>query len=320
MLAVYADPLVVEMDCPVEGRSSGFESGWQGVSAFSGDEFWEIFSSLVVKKGDTTQDRPVAQYDLSKTEPTWTLSLRAKKTIPRVALTQSIQFDAGESKVHALGEFTAVSNVFQQYFSADRPIHIETIEVRDSKDALVESRWQQVAPETKPEQYLVFFKNPVNGTYTITVRGFFETDIREERPLQIVPVLTFDDVQTADHSINFFRTSAVIAKLSSSEESGWSKSDVSPSAPESFAQSIPIGTWRRPMFTDSLSESISPETLSDDTPKTGTRTTEPLRFALSPNHPKVKGKTVLTLQPVDSGEHWTMTVNFDGNVTSGELK
>jgi len=132
--------------------------------------------------------------------------------------------------------------------------------------------------------------------------------------------LTFGDVRTTDHSLNLFRTLAVLAEISLPEKSIWSKSDVSPSAPESFTQSVPLGTWRKTALTESIPESVSSETLTTDEVKVETEVAEPLRFSLSPNRPKVNVKTVLSLQPADSGEHWTMTLDLTGNITSGELK
>jgi len=310
MLAIYADPLL-ELNLPVEGRSSGFEAGWQGTSdimpqmpqMFRDVPFLDFAGSwLSPNKNDIS---PNAEYDLNQTEPTWTLNIRTQKRNPDVAVVQSVQFDAGESRIRIVGEFTAVSDIFQQYFSADRPIQIETLEVRDSQNTLIESRFQQTAPETMPEQYLVLFKQPVTGKYTITVRGFFETKTQEAFLLQSVPVLQFGEAQTTEHSLHLFRTAAVIAEIPP-EQNGWSKLNVLPSAPESFSSSIPLGTWRKAEATEAV--------LAETEPIAKT-----LQFALSPNRPKVKCKTVLTLQ-TDPDEQWTMTLDFTGNITDGELK
>ena len=298
MLAVYADP-TLELSLPSEGRSSDFEAGWKGASGIvpqllmDGSFFEPLFSR-------PTGTFPDAEYDLNRTEPDWTLNIRAKKTIPDVAVSQSILFDTGESRVRVVGEFMADSNVFQQQFSVDYPIQIEAIEVLDSQGTVVESRFQQTAPETMPEQYLVFFKRPVTGQYTITVRGFFETDVREESQLQSVPVLTFGKTQTTEHLLNLLRTTEVIATMPL-EQSGWVRSSTLPAlpTPELFAQSIPLGTWRRAEATGSESA--------------------PLQFTLSPNRPKVRCKTVLSLN-TDADEQWTLTLNSSVNVTDGELR
>jgi hypothetical protein len=298
MLGVSGESLR-ELNLPAEGRGSGFESGWQGTPAivvpFIGDSpFWEIAGSILGRR----EDRPDAEYDLTKTESDWTINIRTKKIAPGVAVTQSVQFDTGESRVHVVGNFTTVANVdvFQQYFSTDRPIQIESVVVRDSRGFTVESRWQQIAPE----QYIVFVRQSVSEKYSVTVSGFFTTDMPEESSPQYVPVLTFDNADAAEHSLNFFRTQAVIADIPA-EQTGWSKSSAIPSAPESFAQSIPLGIWQKE--------------------KTETETKlEPLQFALSLNRPEVQCKTVLALHSADSAEQWTMTLDFTANITGGELE
>jgi len=332
MLAVYADPLL-ELHFPTEGRSSGFEEGWQGtpvIPPFLRDvPFLEIAGPLFARQPEVSPD---AEYDLNRTESDWTLNIRTKKMVPEVAVSQCVQLDTGESRVHVVGEFTVGSSIFQQHFSADRSIHIETLEVRDAQNLLVESRFQRIAPGIAPgiapetsathiapgtiaeqEHYLVLFRRSVTGTYTMTIRGFFETDVREELLLQPVPLLTFGGVQTTEHSLNLFRTPAVIAEIPP-EQRGWSMSNLFPSAPETFTQSIPLGTWRRAESTEMTlpEQTILPE--PEPKPKSNA-----LQFALSPNRPKVRCKTVLSLY-VDSDDQWTMTLDHVVNVTDGELR
>ena len=303
MLAVFADP-TLDIDFPAEGRSSDFMSGWQGISDFTAP-LWENNSLLgiaemFIGRDDVSRERPDVEYDLTKTEPNWTLHIQSKKAVSRAGVTQSVQFDANELKVHAVGEFTTDFQVFRQQFSTDRPIQIESIDVRNLQNELVESRYQQIAPK----QYLIFFKKPVTKKYTVTVQGIFETmEMPERSP---VPVLMFDEVQVTDHSFNFFRTSAVIASLFSSEQSGWSKSSTIPAAPESFSQPIPVGTWQK----TKLTESVLPETEVN---------TELLQFSVSPNRPKIQCKTSLSLD-VDSGGRWTMVLDFAGKITGGDIK
>jgi hypothetical protein len=294
MLAVSVDPLL-EVNFPTEGRSSGFEAGWHGQTALIPARFdnpiWDI-AEMLINRNDTA-----VEYDLTRTEPTWSINIRTKKNRPSVAVTQSIQWDSHESRIHAVGELTSLSPVFRQHFSTDRPIQVESIEVRDSEGTPVESRFQQIAPE----RYLIFFKNHVTGKYTITIRGFFETDMREELPLQSVPTLTFDETLPTDHSHHFFRTSAVIAEIASEPE-GWARSSAIPVAPESFVQPIPLGIWRKV-------EPVPLESSPSQLPY----------FRLRPNRPTVHSRTLLSLD-VDSDGRWIMTLNFTGTITDGELK
>jgi len=306
LLGISADP-ILDLDYPTEGRSSGFESSWYGSSTIATPflgEFWGFASPLLPKRNE---DAPDVTYDLTKTEPTWTVNVRTKKTFPNASVVQSVHFDTGESRVHVVGEFTTESNVdiFQQRFSADSSIQIETIEVRDSRNDPVEARLQQITSATMSAQYLILFRQPVTEKYTVTVHGCFETDTQADLSQQPVPLLTFNESLTIAHSLNLFRTPAVIAEISP-EQSGWSKSSTIPSAPESFTQSIPLGTWQKASATGRTS------TVTEER-------NEPLQFALLSNRPRIQCRTSLSLL-ADSDERWVMTLAFTGDITSGELK
>jgi len=302
MLGISGDPLL-ELDMPAEGRDSGFEEGWYETSTSipSFLSLWEFAGELFASRDGDTRERPDVGYDLTKTEPDWTVSIRAKKTVPNVSVTQSMQFDLNESKVHVIGEFSTTAQVFRQCFSTGHSLQIENIEVRDSQNVLIESRLQQI----DAEQFIVFFKNPVTGKYTVTVRGFCESKIQEEPLIQSVPMVTFDEVHTENYFLNLFRTSAVISEISS-EQIGWSKSGAIPVAPASFAQPIPLGNWQKAEKTESISAATEAKP-------------EPLRFTLSPNRPQVKCKTVLALH-TDADAQWRVTLDFNSEITDGELK
>ena len=307
MLGVSADPLL-ELGLPAEGRSSGFEAGWYGTPTsialplFGTHPFWEITAEAFARQEEVSRERPDAAYDLTQTEPTWTLNIRAKNPIPEVNVTQSVQFDSHESRIHVVGNFSSPSPVFRHYFSTDRPIQIESIEVRNAQGFAVESRVQQIVSDAPPLQYVLFLKSPVTGNYTVTIRGFFESEVQEAPLVQSVPLLTFDDVKTTESLQNFFRTSAVIVDVPS-EQTGWAKSSGVPVAPESFAVSRPLGSWQQ-------LESVEPENESVPTP---------LQFTLTPNRPKVESKTMLSLLEEIEGQ-WIMTLDFSGSITGGELE
>jgi hypothetical protein len=305
MLAVSADPSL-ELDTPEEGRDGSFEARWHGTSAAS-----DPFTRLI----GVTRERVHSGYDLTQVKPTWTVNVRTKKAVPKVTVTQSVLFDANESEVHTVGEFSSDSEVFRQRLSADHPIQIEreSIEVRDSQNLLIESRCQEISPQ----QYLIFFRSPVTGKYTITVRGYFETTEILDKSVQapfLVPLLTFDEAQTNSTSLNCFRTPGVIASVSSSESSGWAKLSTSQTVPipESFSQSLPVGIWRKRV-------AVSPEMSLNDLVVRRESNQDSLRFELRSNRPKVQSKTVLSLD-TDSDDRWQMKLDFTGNITGGELK
>jgi|GEM_PF-2271516 len=327
LLGISADPLF-ELDLPPEGRSGEFEAGWYGTPSsiapplFGNAPFWELAGEAFIRRAEASRERPLAAYDLAQTDPAWALNIRTKETIPDVTVTQSVLFDAHESRIHIVGVFRTVSPVFRQYFSTDQPIQIESFEVRNTQGNVVESRLQQIPTLTDPEQqtrlqqYVLFFKNPVpgqtgqSGQYTVTIRGFFETETGEDAPASSLPQLTFENAQMSDHSLNIFRTSAVIAEISP-EQSRWVRSRAIPAPPEFFAPSRPLGTWQEDKSTDS------------DLPETeGTREPvpfAPLQFALSLNRPHIKSQTVLSLAEAHV-DQWVMTLDFAADITGGDLE
>jgi len=321
MLAVSADP-VLELDLPAEGRSRGFEAGWYGTTTtvsssfiFGENSLWRFGEDWLSERSYTSRERPEVAYDLTKIKPTWTVNIRTKKPVPTVEVAQSVQFDTGESKVHTVGKFSSEANsyVFRQLFFADPLLQIEfeSIEVRNSQNVLIESRCQKIAPE----QYLIFFKNPVTGKYTITIRGIFETtEIQDKSPQEpfLVPMLTFGEARTTNRSLNFFRTSAVIATVSSIDTKGWTMLSAIPTAPEPFTQSLPLGIWQK-------SDTASSETLPSDRTTEEEWESEPPRFDLRSNRPKVQCRTVLSLD-TNADAHWIMKLDFTGNITDGEVK
>ncbi|MCL2005359.1 MAG: hypothetical protein FWG73_04255 [Planctomycetaceae bacterium] len=311
MLAVSADPSL-ELILPIEGRSSGFDTAWYrtptiAAPLFGTNPIWEMAArEFAARRDDASRESPEAAFDLMQTESDWTLNIRAKKIIPEVDVTQSIQFDSSESRINVFGAFTASAHVFRQQFSTDRPIQIASIEVRDAQDELLDSRYQQISEK----QYLIVFKNHVAGQYTIAIRGAFDTnmqeaEMQEEIALQTVPTLTFDDVRTNNHSLYFFRTPDVIAEVSATEYTAWSRSNITPVAPATFIQPIPLDTWLK----EELPESTLPETTNS----------KALHYFVFANRPTVHSTTELVLQD-DSEGRWTMFVDFNANITGGELR
>jgi hypothetical protein len=315
MLAVSADSLF-DLTCPTEGRDSGFEAGWLGTTTIIpfGDIpiLSDITTPFFVGRNTAIPNSPVVDvaYDLTKTESDWTLNIQAKKPVPNVAVSQSVLFDANESKLRVVGNFTVPFDIFRQYLAVESGIQIESVEVRDAQEAIVESRLQPVASG----RYCILFRNSVKEKFTISVRGFLEgsqiQDGHAQQPFA-VPMVSFDEAQTTEYALNYFRTSSVLAVVAPSEESEWVKSSAIPTAPETFAQPIPLGTWRRV-------ESPLPESLPDGSIVKSERKSPP-KFDLRLNRPKVKCITILSLN-ADTDDQWNMTLDYTGDIADGELR
>ncbi|GHT17691.1 hypothetical protein FACS1894189_4070 [Planctomycetales bacterium] len=323
MLAVSAEPLVT-VDCPATGRGTGFEVGWHQTSNLFEDPFFGFAGSLAADTMNTTpnnsqrssKEHPLAEYDLSKTEPSWTLSIRTKKTLPKLKLTQSIQFDYGDSSLLAAGEFQAETEVFQQSFTLDELVQIESVQVHDSRGNLIESRWVTSKNRGLPTPVILFFKRPLTGNYTVTVRGHFVTENDADTNYRPVPMLTFHDADVTEQTLSVFRTSAMIVELFMGG-TDWAKSDIAPNVPDVFANSFLLGSWR--FKTQTAAEKEIESVIKPSTSQTTPAEQKPPQFVLLPNRPKVRCDEIISLNR-STGDLWTVTYDILSSITGGELE
>lgn len=299
MLAVFADP-VMELDYPHLGLGTGFETNFPS----SGNE-----------------EQPLAEYDLTKTEPSWLLAIRTKNQIPAVKWNQSVRFDDGDSGLFCRGEFSSVREVFLQRFSIPESFRIESVEVRDARQNPVDIRVEETTAETNSEtkityekrlQHIIFFKRAVSGNYSITIQGNFATQIStHERTSKPVPLILFDEVRTEEKLLNIFRTSAVVAEIQAAG-SYWTASEIAPVAPKPFQDSLPLYSWRG-KISPSISENNQTEPLLSNAWKFQT----PL-FSLVPNKPVIQGEQITTISRSVT-DIWNITFDVFWNISGGEL-
>jgi hypothetical protein len=293
MLAVSADP-VMELDYPKVGLGTGFETNLSG----SGNE-----------------EQPLAEYDLTKTEPSWLLMIRTKNQTPTVKWSQSIRFDDGDSGLFCRGEFSSVREVFLQRFSVPELLRIESIEVRDARQNPVEIRVAETTPDLANEKRthrILFFKRAVSGNYSITIRGNFATPINPQKHNpEPIPFIIFDDVRTEEKLLNIFRTSSVVAEIQA-EETHWTASEMAPVAPNLFQNSLPLRSWR---WKDSPSASENNRT-PESSPTT--RTFQTPTFSLIPNKPNIQGEQITTVSRSVT-DNWSVTFDIFWNISGGEL-
>jgi hypothetical protein len=322
MLAVSAEP-PVDLDCPAAGRSTGFEAGWHQTPNLFDNPFFGFAGSLAADavnspnpSPNASKEHPLAEYDLSKTEPSWMLSIRTKKTLPTLKLTQSIQFDHGDSTLLVVGEFQAETEIFQQSFSLDELIQLESVKVHDSRGNLIESRWTTSKKSGSPIPVTLFFKRPVTGNYTVTVFGHFATEDKADVNHRSIPMLTFHNTNVEEQTLNVFRTSAMIAELFM-ERTNWTKSDTVPNVPDVFANSFVLGSWRRLKNQNVADSDLETELARTRPAEEGTQK-QPL-FVLLPNRPKVRYDGIISLNR-NTGDSWTVTYDMLGSITGGELE
>jgi hypothetical protein len=298
MLAVSADPMM-ELDYPKTGLGTGFETGLPG----SGND-----------------DHTLAEYDLTKTEPSWLLTIRTKNQTPVVRWNQSIRFNDGDSGVLCRGEFSAAREVFLQRFSVPATFHVESVEVRDTRQNPVEIRVAETAVDPidpadsageKRSHRIIFFKRAVSGNYSIAIQGNFTTKIstnrRTEEP---VPLIIFDEVQTEEKLLNVFRTSSVVTEIQT-EGTNWTALEITPIAPNLFQDSIPLSSWRwnLPLVTEN---NQTPELLAKN------RAFQTPTFSLIPNKPIIQGEQITTISR-SVADIWNVTFDIFWNISGGEL-
>ncbi|MDR0705096.1 MAG: hypothetical protein LBF88_08915 [Planctomycetaceae bacterium] len=296
MLAVSADP-VMELDYPNTGLGTGFETNLSG----SGNE-----------------EHPLAEYDLTKTEPSWLLAIRTKNQMPVVRWTQSVRFNDSDSGILCRGEFSAAQEVFLQRFSVPVTFRVESVEVRDARQNPVEIRVAETTvdpadpTDEKCSRRIIFFKRAVSGNYSITIQGNLATKIDAAgQTKEPVPLIIFDHVRTEEKLLNVFRTSAVIAEIQAAG-TGWTALEITPIAPKLFQDSLPLSSWRwqnSPSVTENNQTSTTP--LSVQPFQTPT-------FSLIPNKPIIQGEQITAISRSVTNI-WNVTFDIFWNISGGEL-
>lgn len=350
LLAVSADPLL-ELDLPKDGFGSGFESAWSGPSSL-----FSHLESRTLPSGSlpgiesipaptvTAEEQILAEYDLRKVDPSWTLSIRAKKILPELALTQACRFDFGDSTFNAVGQFTCPQKLFQQSFRVPDSLVLETVEVRDEQDHPVDIRWTLCDPvadtrsgetETSSRGGTIFFRRAVSGTFRIFVSGHFtsvdgpESTLAARQAGKPVPVLSFCDVRMKEHRLEFYRTSAIIAQIET-EGTPWVPSGIESTSRKAFPEDLVVGAWRSSLYSaenqgedDPAEETVRNVAAKKDSPEDVTQqelTDREPRFLILPNRPVIRGETISTLRRHDTTDTWSVTFDILWDITQGELE
>ncbi|MDR0871122.1 MAG: hypothetical protein LBN39_10065, partial [Planctomycetaceae bacterium] len=252
MLAVFADP-VLQIE-ETGGREQGTANNKSAAD----------FDPLPAE-----QVSPLtfyAEYDLLKTDSSRVLSIQAKKTIPILTQRQSVTFDNGSTAVECRGSFQVTGDVFQQRFTAPSALEIESVEVQNADGSQTEIRFRKLPPlpsSSPPPVYNIFFRKPVTGTYSITVRGHFPVSAKK----QSVPLIAFQNAEYKDAVLTLSRMPSVIVVLTG--ENG--------SYPLSVSEENRLN--------------VSPGTLSS-----------PLSFQLFPNRPAIQGEQITMLRRTGAQE------------------
>jgi hypothetical protein len=296
MLAVSADP-VMELDYPKTGLGTGFETNLSGLA---------------------NEEHSLAEYDLTKTEPSWLLAIRTKNQTPAVRWNQSVRFNDGDSGIFCRGEFSAAREIFLQRFSVPITFRVESVEVRDAQQNPVEIRVAETAVDPanpageKYSHRIIFFKRAVSGNYSITIQGNFETKIiAAERIEEPVPLIIFDDVRTEEKLLNIFRTSSVVAEIQT-ERTGWTALEIAPIAPNLFQDSIPLSSWRWKNLPTVAENNQTPESSPEN------QTFRTPTFSLIPNKPVIQGEQITAISRSVT-DIWNVTFDIFWNISGGEL-
>ena len=306
-LAAAADPLL-EIDCPKTGLVAGYRSGWQSAELKDVDAvavppaIEKTISTTDTGRIPKQEETPLAEYDLMRTEPSWNLGVRLRDLLPEMRLTQNIRFDYGDSSIQCRADFFSAGEQFQQRFTVPDFLHIDSVRVRDAQEKPVDIRWSRSEPSG--HDYCVFFRQPVSGRYSLTIRGGFETksgsiDSTEPAPVKgTLPIPVFENVRLGEQTFNVFRTAATMIDIQT-EKAGWSASEVAPTLPERFQEAFVCGSWKKKPTADAPS-SVGPD------------------FSLFPNRPEIHGTQISTLSRHDA-DAWNLTFDFLWDVTGGEL-
>ena len=315
MLAVSRDS-AIEFDLPEAPRAVGFESileeimgGARNISQAS-----KPTNSLPI-----TEDRPLITYDLTKTDPSWTLPIRTKKRLPTLRLNHAVLFDYTEAVLNVTAQFSTTGEVFQQTFLAPECLDIESIDVRDARDSITETRWVKskhvrTIDGVKLNEYILFSKRALLGEYLLVISGRFPTNPLGQdgarRREAGIPLILFEDVLYEEQLLNLFRSRSVIVDRPTI--TGGQPGEMPLEPPTEFADAALHDTWKSttdPMATGKweLAEQLN---FSRRLPT----------WTIVLNEPVVRGCQITTMLPSRSGDGWELTTDFDWDISDGELE
>ncbi|MDR3232154.1 MAG: hypothetical protein LBT46_00545 [Planctomycetaceae bacterium] len=312
MLAVSAENNL-ELTLPPLGQSSSFLSDWYGEGLL-------LDKILDTRSWNTA---PAAQYNVTPILQDWVLGIQAKKILPDVRIKEDVLFDVKKSVFVTAGEFETTADIFQLPFIFDKAAAIDSVEVRDSQNGLLESRYAaenmltgntstggtESGAADKTGRGKIFFRKAAKGKFSVTVTGSFDAGSQKLEP---IPSLIFTDCNVKGQTLNLFRRISTLTEIHSGQ-SVWMKSNTVPSLPDAF-----VSRSAAPL--DAITLPILPLGQYDAGTADGRSV-----FALPQmpqvltkvNLPNLQGETRLTLHQENGG--WAIEYAVTGKITGGEL-
>ena len=315
MLAVSADASM-DPGLPDTPKAIGFESTLAEIMASSR---YAPTGAKSTNGTATLEDRPLATYDLTKTDPSWSMTIRAKKRLPSIRLNHTVLFDYDEAAFNVSATISANGELFQQTFLAPEILEIEAIDVGDTQGNIAEVRWVKskqirIVDELKFKEYTLFFKRALPGEYSLAISGRFPTEIVTQEGSQRrdarIPLILFEDVLYKEQSLNLFRSRSVI--VDKPVVAGCQPEETQLEPPTEFVDAVFLDAWK---------------STTDPTVTGKWEIAEQLNFSrrlptwtIVPNTPVVRGCQITSMLPSRSGEGWEMAMDLDCEIFGGELE
>ncbi len=300
-LSIAADPLL-EIFCPEVGLLEKSRAGWKSAD----EQKSASVRDLEQRSGFLQEGTPLAMYDLTKTEPSWTMAVRPRALPPQVEMTYSVRLEDGRSFLRSRADFVACGDVFQQRFSVPDALQIDSIVLRDSLGKPLDMRWTEQPDGQGNRTGVLFFRQAASGRFSITIDGTFATKAEPEQTLgtlpQSLPEPVLKNVHVSSRTLHVFRTATAIVQMQT-DVAHWTPTETPLSATESIQSHTPattrtlatLGSWKATADAVRLPN-----------------------FLLRPNDPKVSGEQITVLSH-QAGSEWEACIDFQGEITGGEM-
>lgn len=252
-----------------------------------------------------TDETLLAAFDLTKTEPNSSISIQAKEPIIKVEESLSVLLSTSNTSFLSEQKIDSLGDTYQLHFQMPDFVSIDSIEIRDSENRVLDCRWTRENEHSEQNATFVktsiFFRRPLGGINTIFLRGHFPSDLGTSVS---VPSIRIKSAKYNSRYLHLYRVQSVVADLPFLEYP-WEPIHAVPSAP-----------------LDSMSldfrEGIYFLSLQDMHPEIEQILTCP-SIVLEQNALSVSGRQLFVLNKKMDADSWQLDSHFQLSVTNGLL-
>jgi hypothetical protein len=351
-LAVTVDPtLNLSLDS-IESDNEvlrAFPAAWQSqttLSTFSGSPSQPTVAVSDSSTASTsTKPRqpiePVAAFDLKRIKPDGILSIRKSAAPFEVKWLQSLLFGVNEIHLHSVAAITSTNETYQYIACVPERFEIDELKLVDETGNAIDCRWilsrtadkstVQTDGKTHKTPYTIFFRRPIIGKATLTVRGRLPISPFSQPPLvpHNIPSLALDDSVTVEDNFDVYRTNGVVFSMPEGLSNWQIREDAARHTPP-FNDAVLLGEFVKKTLPATAAGSPTGSQGNAETVVSQTQSLEHTvypTFTLTPNKPNVYGTQTISFYHkqrnrtnlTDNKINWEATSIFQLNVEQGEV-